>query len=128
MPGHGSRLAHKKELAVAALLTQPSVVAAVEQIGVSEKTVWRWLREPDFAEAFAQARREFLGLALARLQRAAGQATTRLMELLDAEDDKLALRAAATILSQAVRGAETMDVLQRLEALEEAQKRRKKDE
>ena len=124
MPGHGSKLDRKKEQAIAALLSMPTLPAAAQEVGVAEKTLKRWMREDSFAQEFAKARREFLELALARLQRASGQATTKLMELLDAEDDKLALRAALGILGQAVKGAETMDVLARLEALEAAARQR----
>jgi len=105
-------------------LSMPTLPAAAQEVGVAEKTLKRWMREDSFAQEFAKARREFLELALARLQRASGQATTKLMELLDAEDDKLALRAALGILGQAVKGAETMDVLARLEALEAAARQR----
>ena len=86
--------------------------------------MWRWLREPDFAEAFARARREYLEVAISRLQRAAGQATSKLLSLLDDDDSGVALRAALGLLDRAVKGAELLDVLARLERLEQATKGR----
>ena len=122
MPGHGERLSRRREQAVAALLCQPTLPAAAAEAGVSERTLRTWLRQPDFAEAFARARREYLQVAISRMQRAAGTATSKLLSLLDAPDDGVALRAALGLLDRAVKGAELLDVLARLERLEQAAK------
>jgi hypothetical protein len=120
--GHGDKLTRKKEQALAALLGQPTLPAAAAEAGVSERTLRAWLRQPDFAEAFARARREYLQVAISRMQRAAGTATSKLLSLLDAPDDGVALRAALGLLDRAVKGAELLDVLARLERLEQAAK------
>jgi hypothetical protein len=121
--GHGEKLSRKKEQAVAALLCQPTLPAAAAEAGVSERTLRTWLRQPDFAEAFARARREYLEVAISRMQRAAGAAATKLMSLLDAAEDGIALRAALGIIDRAVKGCETLDILVRVKALEDAAKR-----
>ena len=122
--GHGDKLSRKKEQAVAALLCQPTIQAAAAEAGVSERTLRGWLRQTDFAEAFAAARRQYLEVAVSRLQRGAGAATTKLLSLLDAPDDGVALRASLGLLDRAIKGVELLDVLERLEKLEQAAKGR----
>src|SRR5690242_17241914 len=118
MPGStGDKRSRKKEQAVAALLAAPTIREAACEARVSERTLRAWLREPEFARAFSEARREYLEMAISRLQRASGAATSKLMALLDAADDGVALRAAQGLLDRAVKGAELLDVLARLERL-----------
>ena len=74
--------------------------------------------------AYAQARRQLLEHSLSRLQTVTGLAVDVLAQTLSGSDPKLALRAAAIVLDRATKGVELLDVLQRLEALEAAAKRR----
>ena len=43
--GHGAKIARKREDAIAALLTQPTVAAAAGVAGIGEKTLRRWLQD-----------------------------------------------------------------------------------
>ena len=47
----------KQEDAIVALINHPTVRLAAEAVGVSEKTMYRWLGEPDFAREHRKARR-----------------------------------------------------------------------
>ena len=49
--------------ALAALLSHPTREAAAKAVGVSAKTISRWLREEPFAAAYREARRDLLGQA-----------------------------------------------------------------
>jgi hypothetical protein len=58
MTGHGEKLSRKREQAIAALLTQPTIAAAAKMAGIGERTLRRWLKLPEFASAYDAARRE----------------------------------------------------------------------
>jgi hypothetical protein len=83
------------------------------------------VKEPDFARAYQEARRQYLEASLGRLQRASGRAVSTLVRLVGSEDVQIAIRAALGVIDRAVKGAEMLDVLARLEALELAAKERK---
>ncbi len=120
-PGQG----RKKEAAVAALLSCRTLAQAAAKVGIGERTLRAWLKDDlEFRSAYAAARRQLLEHSLSRLQSVTGRAVTVLSRMLNGADPKLALRAALGVLDKATRGAETLDVLARLEALETAAKRR----
>jgi hypothetical protein len=116
--GHGERLSRKQEQAVGALLANPTIVAAAEAVGVSERTIREWLKLPCFAAAFREARRQVVEAAIARVQQLTGKATEALDAALDSADAKVKVRAAALVLSHAVKGVDTADMLARLEEME----------
>jgi hypothetical protein len=124
MAGHGEKLSRKREEVVAALLGNPTLPLAAAEVGVSVRRLRDWLRDPDFKAAYAEARRRVLEHAIARLQATTARAVTRLTRALTAPKDSDAIRAALGILDQARGGAELLDVLERLEQLEAAAKRR----
>ena len=47
----------KQEDAIVALINHPTVRLAAEAVGVSEKTMYRWLGDPEFAREHRKARR-----------------------------------------------------------------------
>jgi hypothetical protein len=116
--GHGEKQERLQEQAVAALLSHPSIAAAAESLGVSDKSLRGWLREPAFKHAYREARRQVVEAAVARLQQAAGKAVETLERNLTCGHPGHENRAAAAILEYAVKGVEMLDVAQRLEALE----------
>src|SRR5262249_41529081 len=77
----GRGLTSKQEAGIAALLSQPTHVAAAAQVGVSESTLYRWLQVPAFRAAYRQARRELVEAAIGRVQAAAGQAVEALVSI-----------------------------------------------
>jgi hypothetical protein len=58
MAGHGEKKGRKAELAIAALLAEPTVEAAAARAGVSAGTLKNWLADPAFRRAYRRARRE----------------------------------------------------------------------
>ena len=118
MKGLGENLTRKQEEALVALLSEPTVSAAAEKIGVNEVTLWRWLKLPDFRNAYRAARREAVEKSIAQLQQSSWAASTTLIRLLASGSDSVRLRAATTILDQANKGVETLDFEERLAALE----------
>ena len=79
MKGHGQKLTRKQEALVAALLTEPTHAAAAATAGVSEATLHRWLRLPEFQAAYRRARRQLVESAVGRIQAATGQAVDALV-------------------------------------------------
>jgi hypothetical protein len=51
MTGHGTKFGRKKEEAVAALLVQRNLEDAARAVGISAKTLLRWMKEPEFDSA-----------------------------------------------------------------------------
>src|SRR5262249_19318246 len=108
------KMSRQRERAVTALLLWPTIAEAAQDAGVSERTMRRWLSEPNFLAEFGRARREALALAVSRLEQASGIAVTKLVELLGDDDTKVVLRAAVSVLSLAVKGNEMLDLAARL--------------
>jgi hypothetical protein len=117
--GHGEKGDRLQEQAVAALLTHPSIGAAAESIGVSDKTLRDWLKEPAFKCVYRDARRQVVEGAIARLQQATGKAVETLERNLACGHPGHEIRAGVAILEHAVKGMEFLDLVQRMEQLEQ---------
>jgi hypothetical protein len=120
--GHGAKFEHKREQAIAALLTHRNVEAAAHAVGISVTTLLRWMKDPEFQAAYQEARRTVFAQTLARLQDAAGAAVTTVLKvMLDPNAPAgTRLRAAEIVLEQAVRTSELEDIVDRLSKLERA--------
>src|SRR5271154_6870195 len=122
MTGHGAKYDRKMEAAIAALLTRPSIEDAARVAGVAEKTLRRWMREPQFTAQYLRARREGASQAIARLQQGMGAAAITMLKLMTDVNVPAAvrLRAAEAIFSCGIKGIEVEDVEVRLAALEQS--------
>jgi transposase-like protein len=118
MKGHSGKLSRKQEQAIAALLEQPTLEAAARAIGVADVTLWRWMKQPEFANEYRTARRQVLETALAQLQQTARAAAEALRRNLTCGNPSVEVRAALGVLEQAVKAAEWLDVEERLAQLE----------
>jgi hypothetical protein len=111
--------AHKRELAIAALLTCPTIGAAANAAGLGEKTLRRWLHDPAFAATYAAARRQALEHTVGALQGATGAAVEALRRNTDpSKPAGIQIRAANALLTLAFRGIETFELMTKLEDLE----------
>jgi hypothetical protein len=120
MRGPGEKLTRKQEVAIAALLTAPTIADAADTASISEPTLWRWLQREDFQTAYRQARREAVSQAVAYLQRVAGEAVDTLRAVMqDAQKPASArVSAARAVLDLAIRGVELEDLEARIQTLE----------
>jgi hypothetical protein len=109
-----------QERAIIALLSEPTLKAAPASAGISETTLWRWLRDPDFKDAYRKARSDALAQATARLQTLTGAAVEALAEIVGNErvSPHVRLSAASKILEMAFKAAEIDELQARLEKLE----------
>lgn len=55
--GHGEKRSRLQEPAIAALLECQTIKQAVDRVGVTDRTLRNWMREPDFAQAYGGSSR-----------------------------------------------------------------------
>jgi hypothetical protein len=122
MLGHGAKFEHKKEQAIAALLTHRNVEEAARAAGISANTLLRWSKEPEFDAAYREARHTAFEQSMARLQDAAGAAVTIVLKImLDTNAPPGArLRAAELVLGRGAQTTEMEDLQARVAELERA--------
>jgi hypothetical protein len=122
MTGHGAKFGRKQEEAIAALLTQRNVEEAAKSIGITSRTLIRWMQIPEFQNAYREARRAAFGQSIARLQQASTAAVSTLLKIMvDAgAPPSVRVRAAGSVLDHARQAIEIEDVEVRVAALEQA--------
>ena len=109
-----------REAAISALIANPHIKQAAAECGVAEKTLHRWLKEPEFAAQLAEAQRE----VSRRVTRGVIARAERAAEVLDeVMSDKETMpnarvSAAKCLLDTAFKAIETEDILTRLDELE----------
>jgi hypothetical protein len=111
------RLTRKQAAALAALLSAPTHRQAPQACGVSEVTLWRWLKQDEFRAAYLAARQEAFEQACGRLQAALGAAVETLERQLTCGQAAVEARAAAALLSHGLKVTEMFDIIRRIEAL-----------
>jgi transposase-like protein len=119
--GHGNKLSRKKEQAIIALLEAPTVKEAAEVVGVNPATLYKWMAQPEFEEAYRKARHRAMGEAIARLQQASSKAVATLWDVMGDQEATPASRvtAARAVLELGMRGTEIEVIEARLRKLEE---------
>ena len=118
--GHGEKWSRKKDAAILALVTEPTIAEAAKKAGISHATLHRWLQIKDFKDAYREAKREAVSAAIARLQQTATEAVDALRDVMNDTESPASARvsAARSILEIAIKAVELEDFERRLEALE----------
>ena len=108
---------------IAALIAEGSIKGAAASLKCTVRTLYERMKKPEFKELYAQAKGEILKAATAKLQGNLCGAIDTLTEIMkDTEAAKQTrVNSAVSILQYAARFTETTDILERLEAIEEAQ-------
>ena len=117
-----------QERAIIALLNEQTISRAAAVAEVGQRTLYRWLRQPEFSRAYREARREAFGQAIALTQRYAPLAVNTLAQVMmdDNAPSSSKVAAATTILRFGREGIELDDLAARVEALEETAPKREK--
>ena len=117
-----AKLGRKKEEAILALLSQRNTEEAARAIGVTPRTLYRWLQEPDFSAAYREAKRSAFSQAIARLQTMTTAAVSTLGKVMvdQAAPAASRVRAASSVLDFAAKAIEIEDLEARLAALEQS--------
>jgi len=115
------KLTAKQQKALEALLSEPTVLAAAEAAGVSRTTIFRWLGDSVFADAYRALRGQMLESTLTALQSASGDAVATLKTVMNDQEAKGSERvsAARCVLEMTLRAREILEVEERLKVLEE---------
>jgi hypothetical protein len=107
-----------QENALNALLASASIADAAQKCGLSEKTLRRYLADADFQNEFRAARRVVFEQNIVRLQSLHAGAVDTLERNLSCENPSVEVRAAQIIIEGSRKDFETLDILERLETLE----------
>jgi transposase-like protein len=120
MKGHGAKYPHKRERAIAALLSQRSVEAAARATGIGVNTLLRWMQQPEFEAMLREARRADLSQAIGRFRDAVGAAVTTVLKIMVDQNASAGarLRAAEIVLEQAAKRSEMEAIEDRVAKLE----------
>jgi DNA-binding MurR/RpiR family transcriptional regulator len=118
--GHGEKRSRREDVAIAALLTEPTISQAAEKAGVSESTLLRWLADPPFQAGYRAARLQVVEQAVSQLQQTTSEAVTTLRRNLTCGVPAAEISAAKAVLDFAVKGVELVDLAERIEHLEQA--------
>jgi len=110
---------NNKELALVALLSNPSVKEAAAACNLSERTLFRFLSDDGFKTEYRDARRAIVETAIAAMQNGASEAVARLKDLMYSENPAAAVRSSQIVYESAVKGVEVLDLAERLEILED---------
>lgn len=115
-------LTPNQEKTILALLSETSVNKAAESVGVSTRTVYRWLDEPEFSRQFRNLRRESFAQAIGFAQRYAPMAIGTLAKLMVDPSTPHASRvsAASVLLKFSRESIELDELVSRMRALEAA--------
>jgi transposase len=120
--GHGEKFSRKQELAVLALITEPSFEAAAKKVGVSLSTLYKWNQREDFQELFRKAKKETMNQATAKLQKSTTLAIDTLNDVMANKKAPAMARvtAAKTVLEFAFKAVEIEEIQERLERIEKS--------
>jgi len=120
--GSRGKLGLKQEEAILALLTQRSVDEAARIAKVVPRTLYRWMKDPDFNAAYREAKRAAFSQSIARLHQMSSAAVSTLGKVMvDANTPaSTKVRAADSILNHTTKAIEIEDIAARVAALEEA--------
>ncbi len=125
--GHGSRSQSVRQLAIVALLSEPTLGSAATRCGVNERTLRRWLAQPVFHAEYAAARQAMFEAALSRAQALAARAIETLEDLLGGtQQASVRLGAARAIVDLGIHHHDTDTIVQRLSEIEARQQRQQK--
>ncbi len=118
-----SRRRQKMERIAQAMFEHGSVQKAAAALNMSEVTVWRWSKKPEFQAACSEVRREALSRSGSRLlQASSAAAATMVKVMLDpSTPPSVRLHAAESVIQHAEKTYELEDVGLRLKRVEQAQ-------
>ncbi len=124
MAGRGSYFKQKPQWrrAISALLSEKDIASAAVVAGVSERTLYRWLNDPDFKYYLDEATKDTI-VNISRTLAGMGEKAIRvLFQILDSGDTtaSIKVRAADIVLGRLLQLRELAVLEERINQLEEA--------
>lgn len=116
-----ARTVDTREKVLAALMTSNTRKEAASKAGVSERTVYEYLQDEEFARRYDEARRGLVKEATAQLQQGLAPAVGTLSAIVKNEEADIRARVAAAraLLEYGIKYSEITDIYTRLDALEQ---------
>jgi transposase-like protein len=112
-------LTHKQEKAIMLLLQNKKIEEVAQELGISTKTLYRWLKQDVFKKRFAEVRQELFNEALDSLKTLTKQAIDTLDDILrNGTKETSRVTASKTVLELALRLKEVEELERRVEELE----------
>lgn len=111
------------EIVISALLTEPTVQKAAEKCGLSQRQIYERMKQGGFKKEYSQAKKGILESVANSLQtRLTAAVETEMQIMQDSENSpQIRLNAANLIFNQCQKLTETVDIVNRIESLEEMQ-------
>lgn len=109
-----------KDRIIAGLLANSTVSETAKAIGISESTIYRYLKSEEFREEYEHKRIEMLSDNCHTLQANMNKAINELVDIIGCKDNspQIKLNAIDMLLRHSYRLTEQCDILERLEKLE----------
>src|SRR5215218_8891671 len=98
-PGEAQRLSDRQAKALAAMLVTSTLTAAAERCGLTERTLRRYLKDPDYAKRYHEERARLVDQAVADLEKLGTVAVDVLRRNFEADSPHAQIRAATTVLT-----------------------------
>lgn len=110
------------EAIATALIQRGSIVAAADELQCSKRTLYSRMKTPSFQELYSKAKTELLKSATAKLSNSITGAVDVLTTVMNDPETppQTRVNAASNVIQYAVKLTSTVDILERLEALEES--------
>lgn len=110
------------EQIIAELLNSVSIRAAAKKLELQERTIYDRMKKPEFKKMYADARKEVVEQATARLQNFANQAVSCLALVMSKQEyaPQVRINAADAILRYCLKFSEKADITDKLDQLEAA--------
>lgn len=114
-----------KAVALAALITSPTVRDAARASGISESSLWVYLQDPDFSREYEDKKGAIVSVAAERLRSRLDSAAETVQSIMtdDAAPPQVRITAARTVFEYAAKYTDQADVLARIATLEAAQEK-----
>ena len=114
------RLTRKQEQAIAALLSSPTIEEAAKSSGIGRTTIFKFLQNETFRDAYREARGQVVRQAITQAQGACSEAVEVLKEIMNDKQSPSSTRVAAarTILETSVKAVELEEIITRIERIE----------
>jgi len=109
-------------IVLAALLSNATVKATADATGLSESTIFKYLRDKDFKAKYEAAKLEMLEQSTSALQANIQKAVSAIVGIIEAENtpQQVRLNASDMLLRNSFRFTEQVEILRRLDRLEQA--------
>jgi transposase len=112
-------LTHRQEKAIMLLLQNKKMEEVAQKLGISTKTLYRWLKQDAFKERFQEVRQELFNEALDSLKTLTKQAIDTLEDVIkNGTKETSRVTASKTVLELALRLKEVEELEKRVEELE----------